>query len=132
MVVQLATYLVLSLPLYHSFQTFQIINTSPFENRAFVLKSQVALNGLKPNSTIIMCSSIKDKNINRPNQYESLSLTEFSSFYNIKKIRFQKITNLKIRFVNYNKYKDIENWLKKQVLLYSPFQNSKNSQLERT
>jgi hypothetical protein len=43
MVVQLAIYLVLSLPLYHSFRTFQFINTS-FEKRAFVLKSQVALN----------------------------------------------------------------------------------------
>jgi hypothetical protein len=32
-------------------------------------------------------------------------------------------------FINYNKYKDIENWLKEQVLLYSPFQNLENSQL---
>jgi len=27
------------------------------------------------------------------------------------------------------KNKDIKNWLKEQVLLYSPFQNFKNSQL---
>ncbi len=93
MVVQLFVYLVLSLPLYHSSRTFQFINTSPFEKQAFVLKSQVALNELKPNSTNIMCSSIIDKYINCPNQYESLSLIKFSFFYSIKKIRFQNITN---------------------------------------
>jgi hypothetical protein len=49
MVAQLATYLVFSLPLYHSFRTLQFINISPFEKWAFVLKSQVALNELKPN-----------------------------------------------------------------------------------
>ncbi len=56
-----------------------------------------------------MCSEIIDKYINRHSQYESLSLVEFSFFYNIKK----KISTHRkpkiIRFVNYNKYKDIEN-----------------------
>jgi hypothetical protein len=50
-----------------------------------MLKSQVALNELEPNLIDIMCSSIIDKYINRPSQYESLSLVEFSSFNNIKK-----------------------------------------------
>jgi hypothetical protein len=58
-----------------------------------VLKSQVALNELEPNSSNIMCSSIIDKYINRPNQYESLSLIKFGFFYSIKKIKFQNITN---------------------------------------
>jgi hypothetical protein len=49
MVVQFAIYLAFSLPLYHSSQTFQFTNTPPFEERAFVLKSQVALNELEPN-----------------------------------------------------------------------------------
>jgi len=64
MVFQLATYLVFSLPLYHSSQTFQFINYFPFEERIFMLKSQVALNELKPNSTNIMCSPIIYKYIN--------------------------------------------------------------------
>jgi hypothetical protein len=42
MVAQLVIYLVFFLPLYHSFQTFQFINTFPFKERAFVLKPQVA------------------------------------------------------------------------------------------
>jgi hypothetical protein len=92
MVVQLVAYLVLSLSLYHSSWTFQFINIFPFENRDFVLKSQVALNELEPNSIDIMCSSIIKKNINCLNQYESLSLAKFNSFYNIKKNIFQNIT----------------------------------------
>jgi hypothetical protein len=46
---QLTIYLVLHLPLYHSSRTFQFINISPFEECAFVLKSQVALNELEAN-----------------------------------------------------------------------------------
>jgi hypothetical protein len=76
--------------IYHSSQTFQFTNTFPFEECVFVLKSQVALNELEPNSTNIMCLSIIKKYINNLNQYESLSLTKFSYFYNIKK----KISNV--------------------------------------
>jgi hypothetical protein len=93
MVVQLVTYLLLfSHYIYQSSQTFQFTSTFPFEEHAFVLKSQVALNELEPNSTNIMCLSITDKCINDPNQYELLSLAKFSSFYNIKK-RFQNVAN---------------------------------------
>jgi hypothetical protein len=130
MVAQLATYLVLFLPLYNSFQTFQFIITFAFEERDFVLKSQVALNKLEPNSTNIMCSSIIDKYINRTNQYESLSLVEFSYFYNIKKKISKHHKPKIIRYVNYNKYKDIQIGPKNKFLLYSPFQNLENSQLE--
>jgi len=70
MVAQLVAYLGLSLPLYYSFRTFQFINTSPFEEHVFMLKSQVTLNKLEPNSTDIMCLSIIDKYNNHLNQYE--------------------------------------------------------------
>jgi hypothetical protein len=59
-----------------------------------VLKSQVTLNELEPNSIDIMCSLIINKYINRPNQYESLSLAKFSHFYNI--FKNQNITNPKL------------------------------------
>jgi hypothetical protein len=72
-----------------------------------------------------MCSSIINKYINHRNQYESLSLAEFSLKNKISKHHKPKI----IRFANSNKHKDIANWPRKQLLLYSPFQNSKNSQL---
>ncbi len=58
-----------------------------------MLKSQVALNELKPNSIDTMCSLIINKYINHHNQYESLSLAKFNSLYNIQKIRFQNNAN---------------------------------------
>jgi hypothetical protein len=94
MVTQLIAYLVFFLSLNHSSQTFQLINTFHFKECAFVLKSQVALNELEPNSIDIMCSSIIDKYINRPNQYESSPLTNLIIFITLKK--FQNIANQKI------------------------------------
>jgi hypothetical protein len=82
MVFQFAIYLGFSFLLYHSFQTFHFTNIFPFEERAFVLKSQVALNEMEPNYIDIMCLSIIDKYNNCPNQYELLSLTKFTYFYN--------------------------------------------------
>ncbi len=61
-----------------------------------MLKPQVALNELEPDSTNINVLSIIDKYINCPNQYEILSLAKFISFYDIKKITFQNIANLKL------------------------------------
>jgi len=88
---------------------------SPFEKCVFMLKSQVTLNELELNSTNIMCSSIINKYINYFNQCELLSLAEVNSFYNIKK-NSKHHKPKKFRFVNYNKYKDIENWLRKVIL----------------
>ncbi len=88
-----------------------MVNIFAFNKWAFVLKSQVALNELKPNSTDTMCPLIINKYINRHSQYESLSLAKLNSLYNIHKIYISKHCKPKIiRFVNYNKYKDIENW----------------------
>jgi hypothetical protein len=70
-----------------------------------VLKPQVALNELKPNSIDIMCSSIIDKYINHHSQYESLSLKKPGFLYNFyKKKKFKNCKPKIIRFVNYNKY----------------------------
>ncbi len=38
MLAQLTTYIVLSIPLYHASKTFKFSNTSPLQERAFVLK----------------------------------------------------------------------------------------------
>ncbi len=42
--------------------------------------------------------------INRPSQYESLSIVEFSSFYNILKKNSKHRKPEIISFVNYNKH----------------------------
>jgi len=87
-----------------------------------VLKSQITLNELKPNSTNTMCSLIINKYFNHHSQYESLSLTKKIKLYNIQKNKISKHHKPKIiRFVDYNKYKNIENWSRESFLLYSPF-----------
>jgi hypothetical protein len=130
MVVQLDVYLVISLPLYHSSQTFKFINTSLFEKRAFVLKSQTTLNELELDSIDVMCPLIICKYLNHPNHCESLSLSFLFSFYNIKNNKISKCCKPKIiKIVNYNKHTNIEFSSKEQPLLYSPFKFSKRLQL---
>lgn len=127
---QLAAYLVLSLPLHHASRSFKFINTSPLEERAFVLKPQTVLNQLEDDSTDIMCSSIIDKYIDRPKNLDALSLVEFVSYYNVmKKKNSKRLRPLIIRYVNFNKHKDHENWSREQLLLFSPFRHSESSQL---
>ncbi len=68
--------------------------------------------------------------LNQKNIYESLTLWEFASYYNIKNNKLSKCHKQKIiRFVNYNKHKDIENWSREQLLLYSLFKKSESSLL---
>ena len=61
---QLAIYLILSIPLYHCSRSFAFINTSPLQERAFVLKPQQQLQKLDKESMNVMCKSIIDKYIN--------------------------------------------------------------------
>ncbi len=52
MLAKLATYIVLSIPLYHAFRTFKFINTFPLQERAFVLKDVKSLKKLPSNKLI--------------------------------------------------------------------------------
>ncbi len=60
MLTQLAPYIMLFIPLYHASGTFEFINTSPLQERAFVLKNVASLKTLLLDSIDIMCSSIID------------------------------------------------------------------------
>ncbi len=90
MLAQLATYIVLSIPLYHSSKTFKFINTSPLQERAFVLKNVASLKTLILDSTNIMCPSIIDKYIKRPNYLSNISLIEFVANYDIVNLKKKK------------------------------------------
>ncbi len=57
---QLVTYIVLSIPLYHAFKIFKFVNTSPLQERAFVLKNVKLLKTFPLDSSNIMCPSIID------------------------------------------------------------------------
>jgi hypothetical protein len=77
-----------------------------------------------------LCASIIDKYFNQQNIYESLSLGEFASYYNIKNKKISKCRKQKIiTFINYNKHKNIKKWSIKKLLLYSSPFNFFESQL---
>ena len=63
---KLAIYLILSIPLYYCSCFFAFINTSPLQERAFVLKPHQHLK-LDKESTGVMCKSILHKFLDRPN-----------------------------------------------------------------
>ena len=126
---QLAIYLILFIPLYHYSRSFAFMNTSPLQERAFVLKTQQQLQKLDKESMDVMCKSIIDKYIDRPKSLEDICLAEFVANYNhIKnKISIQKKSEI-IRFVHYNQFKDLEIWSREQLLLYVPFIDVEESQ----
>ncbi len=102
---------------------------SPYQEHA--LKPESLLNQLEFDSTNKLCASIIAKYLNWKNIYESLSLEEFASYYNIRNDKLWKCHKQKIiRFVIYNKHKDMKSWSRKQLHLYSPFKNSKSSLLK--
>jgi hypothetical protein len=87
MLAQLTTYIVLSIPLYHASRTFKFINTSPLQECAFVLKNVASLKTLPLDFTYIMCLSIIDKHIKRPNYLSNNFLIAFVVNYNIVNLR---------------------------------------------
>jgi hypothetical protein len=83
MLAQLVMYIVLSIPLYHASRIFKFINTSPLQEHAFVLKNVASLKTFPLDSTNIMCPSIIEKYIKRPNYLCNISLIEFVANYDI-------------------------------------------------
>jgi hypothetical protein len=129
MFAQLAAYLVLSIPFYHTSRVFKFINTLSLNKCAFALKKQSILDQLEGESTNTMCSSIIDKYLDWPKDLDSLSLTKFVSYYNMRNKRLIKCLKLQIiHCVNYNKYKEPQKWSKEQLLYFSPFRNLEASQ----
>jgi hypothetical protein len=77
MLTQLVAYIILFIPLYHASRTFKFINTSPLQEHAFVLKNVASLKTLPLNSINLMCPSIIDKYIKKPNYLFNISFVEF-------------------------------------------------------
>jgi hypothetical protein len=110
MSVQLTTYIILSLPLYHTSKLFSFFNTLPTSERAFVLKSNKKLRKLSPYSIDIKAKFVINKYLDRPKTLHNLALSEFVAYYNSNNHDFKKRrTPLIIRYVNYNKHRDLEN-----------------------
>lgn len=103
-------HIVLSLPLNCSSRKCVFINTSPIDDRAFVLKRKKDLQKEADDSEDIMCPSITDYYALRPTAIEHVCLAEFASSYTKKGQERRKSSRpCVIRSVRYKKYKDIEN-----------------------
>ena len=92
---QEAVYLVLQLRLNNSNCGHVFINTSPSEERLFILKSAEELDALPDNSTDIKASNIFHKYSKRPVSLENLCLAMFVAWYEIKYSKNFKISKMK-------------------------------------
>jgi hypothetical protein len=90
MSVQLATYIVLSLPFYHTSRSFSFFNTSPSFEHAFVLKSNKKLKKLSLDSTNIKEKSMIDKYLEHLETLHNLTLSEFVTYDNSNNHDFKK------------------------------------------
>lgn len=125
---QLVVHIILSLPLHSSSRKCVFINTSSQEECTFILKPKSLLQKESDDSKQIMCQSIIDHYVNRPQNLVPICLSNFASNYKIvkgKPIKQHKASV--IRFVKYNKHVDYENYYREKILLYVPFQKNENT-----
>jgi hypothetical protein len=102
---QLATYIILSLPLYHACRSFSFLNTSLQLECAFVFKSIKLLNEPPPNSIDIKAQSPIDKYLKRHETLHFLALREFVANYNLDEKKFKRReVPVVIQYVNYKKH----------------------------
>jgi hypothetical protein len=73
---------------------------------AFVLKDVKSLKNLPSNSTDIMCPSIIDKYMKRPNSLSNFSLIEFVVDHDVVNVNKKKHKSHIICYVHYNEHCD--------------------------
>jgi hypothetical protein len=87
---QLATYIILSLLLYHAFESFSFLNTSLQPKCAFMLKPTKLLNELPLDFIDIKARSLIDKYLKHHKNLHFLTLSEFVANYNLNEKHFKK------------------------------------------
>ncbi|XP_059070801.1 uncharacterized protein LOC131860407 [Cryptomeria japonica] len=119
---QQAAHIVLSLPLNKSSRKCIFIDTRPDDERTFILKPPKQLRKELDDSEDIICKSLMHYYIQRPPTITAICLAEFVATYNKDgtKIKQKAKPNI-IRFINYNKHIDIENYCREKLVLYVPF-----------
>ena len=87
---QEAIYLTLQMPLKHSSCAHAFINTSPQDERPFILKSADQLASLPADSEDIQCSNNVKRYSKRPVEAHGMCLVDFIAWYDIKKSTYRK------------------------------------------
>ena len=83
---QEAVYLVLQMPLRRSSFKFQFINTSPPEDRIFLLKTPDKINELPDDFEDKESDSLIKRYARRPRQLEQLCLADFAAWYDYVRV----------------------------------------------
>ena len=81
-IAQEATYLVLQMPMRRSLRSFQFLNTSPADERTFLLKKLEKLKNLPDNSHDIESDNIVKRYQRRPKVLEHWCLADFIAWFN--------------------------------------------------
>ena len=91
---QEASYLVLQMPLRKSSRGNIFINTSPQEERPFLLKTSSQLEELDDDSEDIQCQNMLSRYTKRPRSHSFLCLADFCSWYEIKRYKRKRKTKI--------------------------------------
>ncbi len=92
---QEAAYLVLGLPIVKCSREVVFINTSPPDERTFLVKSKAELEKLDPNSEDIESDNFIKRYARRPKELENVCLADYVALFNVNKIRKEKDKSLK-------------------------------------
>ena len=80
---QEAVYIALQMPLRRSSTAFVFVNSSPSEERPFILKNEEMLKNLPDDSEDIQCSNVISRYRERPTTVSSMCLAEFAASYDL-------------------------------------------------
>ncbi|XP_061190195.1 uncharacterized protein LOC133198054 [Saccostrea echinata] len=128
---QEASYLILQMPLTQATREVVFINTSPPEDRVFLLKHQDELNELPKDSTDIKADKIRkdlQEEVNDDNPEDISEETFFTDqdvlvhLKNGIKIRRRKNKRV-IRYVGYSQKTNSEQYYRERILLFLPWRN---------
>ena len=136
-----AAFLLLQLPM--TFMSSVFINTSPKNERTFLVKSKKVLEQMDPDSTDIQVTGLIARYSQRPHAMENYCLADFASKVNICKNGSAESLNAKsvicksedgtvyktrkrdriIHYVNYNKTNHREHHCRERLLLFLPWRD---------
>ena len=136
-----AAFLLLQLPMTFMSRDSVFINTSPKNERTFLVKSKKVLEQMDPDSTDIQVTGLIARYAQRPHAMENYCLADFASKVNICKKGSAQSMNARsvicvsddgtvyktrkkdrvIRYVNYSKTNNRENHYRERLMLFLPW-----------
>ena len=139
-----AAFLLLQIPMTFMTRECIFINTSPAEERTFLVKDKKSLEQMDPQSTDIQVDNIVQHYCRRPPEMESYTLADFATKVNTSSVQKHIVVKQKnnvictssegtvyllrkkqkiLRYVNYNKDRDEENYYRERLMLFHPWRN---------